>query len=151
MSVFTNRHVLVALLVAPLLALIAYFAVDLVVAEKPRQAQAGASYPLAAKSNCRYHSGRCRLVNGDVSIELTVQGQRLVLSPNHAASGIRLAIVANGQEQHLPVAAVVGQQQWQADLPTTFFERSLLRVAARIGAAKYFAETSAIFMQPEGE
>ena len=62
--------IVIALLVAPVLALIAYFAVDAVVAEKPEKALAGSSYPLVAKSNCRYASGRCSLENGDVQLEI---------------------------------------------------------------------------------
>lgn len=53
----TNKHVVIAMLVAPVLAVIAYFAVDASVSEPPKAAQPGQSYPLAVRSNCRYTSG----------------------------------------------------------------------------------------------
>ena len=40
----TNKHVVIALIVAPILAVIAYFATDAAVGEKPHKAQAGKSY-----------------------------------------------------------------------------------------------------------
>ena len=41
MPFYKNKHVVVAMLVAPVLALIGYFSVDALVAEKPHAAQAG--------------------------------------------------------------------------------------------------------------
>ena len=48
-----NKHVVVAMLVAPILAILAWFAVDSMVAERAHSAKPGASYKLVAKSNCR--------------------------------------------------------------------------------------------------
>ena len=68
---FSNKHVLVAMLVAPVLAIMAWFAVDYFVAERPHAAEEGATYTLLAKSNCRYASGKCDLENAD--FELTIR------------------------------------------------------------------------------
>ena len=51
------------MIVAPLLAVIAWFAVDRPVAERPHVAREGHAYPLMARSDCRYTSGQCSLEN----------------------------------------------------------------------------------------
>jgi NADH:ubiquinone oxidoreductase subunit 3 (subunit A) len=60
---FKNWHVIIAMIVAPILAVLAWFAVDYFVAERPHAAKEGAAYSLIAKSNCRYDSGQCDLEN----------------------------------------------------------------------------------------
>ena len=65
MGFFTNKHVITAFIVAPILAVLSYYAVDLLLKEQPHVAVAGSSYPLVAQSNCRYTSGRCDLKNAD--------------------------------------------------------------------------------------
>ena len=65
-----DRHVIAALLVAPVLALLAWFAVGSLDGEKARPARAGAAYPLLEKSNCRYESGACDLENADFKARL---------------------------------------------------------------------------------
>ena len=82
MSILTNRHFVIALIVAPILAIIAWFAVDKLVAPPPVAAQPGQSFKLIAKPNCRYDSGQCELVNGDVRVKLepTPEGQLKLLS-----------------------------------------------------------------------
>ena len=62
---FKNKHFIVALLIAPILAIIAYFGVDIAVSEKPHAAKKGQSYKLVSKSNCRYTSGLCDMENGE--------------------------------------------------------------------------------------
>ncbi len=58
---FRNKHLILAFLIAPVLAIIAWFSVDYFVAEKPHSAKPGASYELIAKPNCRRFSRRCDL------------------------------------------------------------------------------------------
>ena len=59
MIVWKNKHVLIATLMAPVLALIAYFGVNALVGEKPHAAEAGQSYVLVEKPNCRPKKLRC--------------------------------------------------------------------------------------------
>ena len=67
---FTNKHVVVAMLVAPILAILAWFAVDALVSERPHVAHEGGAYRLAAKPSCRYASGMCELENADLKISI---------------------------------------------------------------------------------
>ena len=57
MSFFKNRHLVIATLMAPVLALISYYAVNALVSETPHAAKAGQSYQLAEKPNCRRGGG----------------------------------------------------------------------------------------------
>lgn len=147
MSLFTNKHVIVALLVAPVLALIAYFAVDMLVSETPHQAISGQSYPLVAKSNCRYSSGRCSLVNGDVRLELVADADQLTVKSSHMVEGLHMAIAdtSSGAERHLALQVLADEQHWQTSLPITMPEQGLLRVALSIAGTTYFAETQLAF------
>ncbi|NOQ87942.1 MAG: hypothetical protein GQ550_03380, partial [Gammaproteobacteria bacterium] len=54
MQILKNKHLILAMFVAPVLAIIAYSSVDTIVSEQPQAAMQGSSYKLAAKSNCRY-------------------------------------------------------------------------------------------------
>ena len=67
---WTNKHVIVSLLVAPILAILAWFGVDYLVAEQAQPAEQGTMYPLVARSNCRYDSGQCDLANNDVKMSI---------------------------------------------------------------------------------
>ena len=67
---FKNKHVVIAMLVAPVLAIMAWFAVDYFVGERPHAATPGSAYTLVAKSNCRYASGQCDLENADFKLRI---------------------------------------------------------------------------------
>ncbi len=43
---FKNKHFIIALLIAPILSLIAYFGTDMALSEKPHAAKEGESYKL---------------------------------------------------------------------------------------------------------
>ncbi|MCP4842841.1 MAG: hypothetical protein GY887_14015, partial [Halieaceae bacterium] len=66
-----NRHLVIALMVTPLLAMAGWWASGLFADHEPGPAQKGSVYPLLEKSNCRYASGRCLLENVDFTIALT--------------------------------------------------------------------------------
>jgi hypothetical protein len=140
MSIFTNKHVVVAVLVAPILAIGAWYLVGLIGAETPHAAVEGNNYPLVAKSNCRYESGLCSLENGDIEFELYIApantGSRLWARCNQSASGILVALSAMqfDTEEHA----------WFIDLPQVDGESELYLVAQVDGSA-YFAETTTRF------
>ena len=151
MSVFTNKHVVVALLVAPVLAIGAWYAVGLIGAETPQKAVPGQSYPLVAKSNCRYASGQCSLENGDIQFELVPETSGGVLSlivtsnqsvgrvmlglgeddnppkpeeaPYDAASLSWIYKIQGGQAEKLFFVAEIRGSRYFAKLDTVFFER----------------------------
>lgn len=99
---FTNKHVVAALLIAPILAVLSYLAIDQLVGETPQAAQEGQAYPLVAKPNCRYTSGRCEFKNGELDIAIAPLHNHdgsitLVLSSNHPLNSAQFALAASGE------------------------------------------------------
>lgn len=150
---FKNKHVVVAVIVAPILAIIAYLGVDRLVSEKPHVAKSNVSYPLALKSGCRYASGECRLENGDVKITLMPAvfsnqnvGIRLVSSV--PLDGAKIA-VTTATEDGVPLAFESddpGKQEWIIALPVDHIEKTTLRLVVFSGETLFFAEIDSIFL-----
>ncbi|MGB5491357.1 MAG: hypothetical protein WBM76_11070 [Woeseiaceae bacterium] len=151
---FTNKHVVVAMLVAPVLAILAWFAIDYFIAERPHAAKAGGSYKLIAKSNCRYDSGQCDLENGD--FELTLQP----IEVTKAAITLRLkslfplqqATIGFINDNPQPVASKMTSTtseatEWSATLALPSGNASTLGIAVTSGSASYFAEIPTTFLE----
>ncbi|MEL7448215.1 MAG: hypothetical protein AAFN78_03350 [Pseudomonadota bacterium] len=152
---FKNKHIIVSLLVAPVLAIVAYFATDYAVRETPHAARAGESYPLMARSNCRYASGRCDLVNGDVELSLSFE-------PDAAGtSHLLLSSVLPLQRAGIAVAATPGDDlapsplerddatstRWRMPLVKPA-EDAKLRLVVATGDTSYYAEVPTVFLEP---
>ena len=157
MTAFTNKHVIIAMIVAPILAITAYFGVDAVVSEKPHAAKAGARYELLEMPNCRYKSGICGLKNGDFELKLSVDwlgesASRLHLRSIFPLDGVRLALINPDAPETAPVAM---QQQddkrlhWTVDLQDLDGDASRLRLAVSSSATLYFGEVAARFSEYE--
>ncbi|AJQ97362.1 hypothetical protein [Gynuella sunshinyii] len=155
---FKNKHITAALLIAPFLAIIAYFATDLAVGEKPQAAVAGQSYKLAPKSDCRHESGKCTLKNGDIEIVIRADKQDtgswlFTLDSNIALEAAALVIGPSEAEQTVPVnmspvketQTKAAMQTWSLEVPPFDKNNDVLRVAVSAGGSLYFVETSAIF------
>ena len=139
--------------VAPVLAIIAYFATDYAVSEKPHQAQQGNTYKLAAGSNCRYQSGQCTLRNGDVEIHVTVERITASLVEMTLRSGIPaqkvLASLVDDNNAGQPVAMQTNDAEhtvWHAQFNITDPEKAQLRLAVELSGALFYAETPAVFI-----
>ena len=153
MSVWTNKHTIVALLVAPVLAILGYFALDVLVGEKPKPALEGQSYPLAEKPNCRYASGICELKNGDFELRL---GTRVLATDRVALTlqsvvpleGVMVALVEGAEGDAPPVPMEpVGQDglAWALDIPRPDAEHHRLRLAVSSGGALYYGDAATQF------
>lgn len=136
---------------APLLAVLAWLAVDALLGEQAELAQAGRSYPLSARSNCRYASGRCDLVNGDLVLALsarTAGGESMLeVVASVALDSLLISLSASaldGQPQPMePMDA--GRRHWLLTVPSLPENPLLLRLAATASGSAYFAETGAEF------
>ncbi len=167
---FTNKHVVVAMLVAPVLAIMSYFAVDGMVAEQPNQAQAGQSYTLVEKPNCRYSSGVCGLKNGNFEIQLkvypasdnkTVLELTSVHSLQRVLFGIGSVNVDSVNESSTNEGSIEAEEiiqepvpmtandnhgkQWQVSLPK-LKEGDRLRFAIVADGAYYIGESAVAFI-----
>ena len=156
MSFFTNKHVVVAMLVAPVLAIISYFAVDSVVSEKPHKAEDGRAYALVEKPNCRYSSGKCGLKNGNFEVEIkasAVTEHKIVLelTSNHPLSRVLLG-VGKGETVNGDPAVMrpqgEGQTVWSIELPKLRSE-DRLQLAIAADNTYYYGDSGVRFIDYE--
>ena len=156
MNILKNKHLILAMFVAPVLAVIAYFAVDYVVSEKPRAADPGSSYKLAAKSNCRYQSGNCTLENGDVEVHIQARHSDdtrvdLNMRSELPIQNAVISYVVDGVASE-PLRMDKGSEETDGWHATIFLDepgKSTLRLALNIADTLYYAETSAVFVDYE--
>jgi hypothetical protein len=152
-----NKHVVTAMIVAPILAVLAWFAVGAMVGEQADVAEPGAAYPLVARSNCRWASGECELANNELQmtilpLELGAQYTRLSLDSDFPLTQATFALLSGGKEvvasaEHdtSPDAPV----QMTVTIPAFADPEATLRVAVTVKESLYFAEVPVVFMRPE--
>ncbi|WP_162045412.1 hypothetical protein [Vibrio taketomensis] len=154
---FKNKHIIIALLVAPILSIIAYFGTDLALSEKPHAAKEGESYKLLSKSNCRYTSGICDMENGEFKIKfrsenLTNNELELSLTSAFPLEGIKVALVDNPEQSAKPLDMQSNSKDgknWSINLPAPANEESWLRVAAQADGVLYYGDTQTAFVKYE--
>ncbi|MEH0690820.1 hypothetical protein H4F17_17440 [Vibrio cholerae] len=154
---FKNKHFIIALLIAPILSIIAYFGTDLAVSEKPHAAKEGQAYKLVSKSNCRYTSGLCDMENGEFKIKfrsekLTEETLELSMSSLHPLQGVKLSLVNDIDTTKTPVdmqRADSEGKQWYITLPSPASQESWLRVAAQSDGTLYYGDTQTAFVTYE--
>ncbi|CAM2988659.1 hypothetical protein [Vibrio mytili] len=154
---FKNKHLIIALLIAPVLSLIAYFGTDIALSEKPHAAVEGESYKLVSKSNCRYTSGLCDMENGDFKVKfrsesLTDNTLDLSLHSAFPLEGVKLSVVKDQEKDGQPVDMISADQtgqSWYITLPRPASEESWLRVAIQAEGTLYYGETQTAFIKYE--
>ncbi len=145
-----NKHLIVAMIVAPILAIIAYFGVDSMVSEKPHAAQSGTSYPLRVMSNCRYASGECELRNGEVKLRLILsENDDWLLESELPLTGGVISSASDAQPMAL-VADDTTRRWWRVAADRDAVARDeALRIVIGVGGSQYFAEVPVIFVEAE--
>ncbi len=150
---FRDRHVVIAMLVAPLLAILAWFAVGSLRGEKAAPAQAGNAYPLVEKSSCRYASGLCELENNDLRLVIRVAedvGAVLSLESSHALDSVQLSVAGPNEEpgpRELQAAEADGRT-WELSLARKPEPPQRLRIVATRSGSAFYAEASTTFLMP---
>ncbi len=149
-----NKHVVVAMLVAPVLAILAWFAVDYFVAERPQAAQEGATYRLVAKSNCRYASGGCDLENSEFKLAirpeiLTASSMALTLSSSHSLDSAAIGLVELGSAEAPAQMTQTddGGQEWQALIARPDSTEAGIRIAVTAQGATWYAEIPVVWLE----
>ncbi len=146
MSFLRNKHLITAMFVTPLLAIAGYYVADRSVAEPPVAIEPDRSYPLVARSNCRYQSGLCTLVNGDVKLTVNasrVSEHRVALSVVAEQPLDRVVIASTPDE---PVVMKREGNVWKNEMTITDPESTQLQLVFTLNGAHFFAETSAVFV-----
>lgn len=150
MSFLKNKHIITALIVTPILAVLAYFAVDIVVKERPQAAIAGKAYPLVARSNCRFTSGKCDLENASFNSQLSIgkAPNLLNLKSSHALQAATIGFVHEDGLETSPTSMRALDETntlWQLELPQDTDTDTVARLALQANDAFYFAETTMKF------
>ena len=150
---FTNKHVIIALIVGPILAILAWLAVGQIAGEKAAVAVAGQSYPLVEKSDCRYESGHCKLENEDFKLLLKVEqrglGSLLVLTSKHALDGVMISVAAADHEVQ-PSAMRSGNAEaleWTLILESVPAPAERIHLVASRGGTQYFGDAGTLFIK----
>jgi hypothetical protein len=152
-NILKNKHILTASLVAPILALMSYFAIDFLVGETPHAAEEGRSYQLVEKPNCRYDSGSCGLKNGDFELKLhaeNLEGDRLLLVLESAfpLDGVLLGLVENGADEAHPVEmrpAGDDGLSWSLDVARQNPEKDRIHLVASSAGSLYYGDAAMKF------
>ncbi len=152
-----NKHVIIALIVTPILAVIAYFAVDTLVKETPHVAKSGGTYALVSLPNCRYPSGHCTLKNNEFKLELSVEEVgvnvfTLNMASEYPLQGAKVALVEAASETGSPLemqSIDANQQQWNAKLAGNLNPNSIIQLVVAANDAFYYGETELVFSQYE--
>ena len=152
-----NKHVIIALIVAPILSVLAWFAVGAIVGEQAKVAEPGTAYPLVARSNCRWASGECELHNNDLEmtilpLELGAQYTRLSLDAEFPLAHATFALLLDGEEvvaAAQPDTSPGAPAQMTVTIPAFADPEAMLRVAVTVQESLYFAEVPVVFMRPE--
>ena len=150
---FKNKHLIVAMLVAPVLSILAWFAVDYFIAERPHAAKEGAAYTIIAKSNCRYDSGQCDLENKDFKLSIRSMSvssgsiQLEITSAFPLQSGT-LGLVNDGVPAvPSPMASTTDEAlHWTTRIDRPHGENSTIRVAVTSNGATWYAEVPTVFL-----
>jgi hypothetical protein len=151
-----NKHVVVALLVAPILSILAWYAVGNLAGEKPQSAQEGKTYKLVARSNCRYASGSCDLHNADFKLLIepemvAASSVALTLTSSHALQSAALGLVEGDSEpQPAPMTSTADDRMhWQGLLPRPKAPDAQIRIAVTARGATWYAEVPVVFLETE--
>jgi hypothetical protein len=159
MSFWKNKHLMIATLMAPVLGLVSYFGIGYLFGERPEPSEAGKSYKLVEKPNCRYSSGICGLKN--VDFELTISFERLEngrlllnLVSEHPLDGIKLAMIESADDDKEPrdMLPTSGDfLNWTLDIPVPDPEHDRLRLVASSQQTLYFGDVATKFTAVETE
>lgn len=140
------------MLVAPVLALLAWFGVGELTSEQPAPAQAGRSYPLLERSNCRYDSGQCELRNEDLRLVLNYEPAeaRLILSSSHPLNKALMSVGSDGQaEVPQPMLSLDAQGvSWALAMPALPNAKQRLRLAVQRAGVTWYGEAGTHFLEP---
>lgn len=151
---FKNKHLVVAMLVAPVLAIMAWFAVDYFIGERPHVAKEGAAYTLIAKSNCRYDSGQCDLENSDFKLSIrplsvTADDVELEMTSAFSLRSATLGLVNHGipASPSAMTAASDEALRWTTRLSRPTDDDPTIRVAVTAQSATWYAEIPVVFLK----
>jgi hypothetical protein len=153
MKFFKNKHIIASMIIAPILAVISWFAVDHFVKEVPHQLESGNHYKMLVKSNCRWGSGKCDLENNDIKITLTVannlKNKTLNLNSSAELTTVQVGIAKNIEEHSIPQKMLKVDESNYIINFDTIDSNKILQLVASINGAIFYATIPTIFINKE--
>jgi len=150
---FSNKHVIVALIVGPVLAILAWLAVGEIAGKKAMVALVGGSYPLLEQSDCRYPSGHCKLENENFKLVMTLVQRGvdfvLVLSSVYPLDGVMIS-VGDVDDELRPVAmhpGNMGNKEWVISLHGVPGPGERIHLVASSAGTQYFGDAATLFIK----
>ena len=152
-----NFHFIIALLVAPALAILAWYAADTMLGDKKEKAKEGLGYELLGDSNCRYESGTCTMSNGNFELDIKVdragEGELAVqLESAHPLDAVSMGWVNPDAEKADQTALGVANNKrtrWEGVIPGEASTKARMRVLARADGTSYYGEAKTVFIDYE--
>jgi hypothetical protein len=159
MSAFSNKHIVVALLVAPILAIGTFYAIDMLVGEQPHVAEEGREYPLMEMPGCRWDGGYCSLENNEFKLGLAVEWpaeDRIALTviSEFPLQGIKVAVAQESGFTPPPVEMTAisdDSRTWAAELDFDGPGGQRLRLVASAKESLYYGDASLTFALDDRE
>jgi hypothetical protein len=153
-NILKNKHVLIAMIVAPILGVVSWLVTSDMVGEKPHAAEEGQSYQLVEMPNCRYDSGICGLKNGDFELKLNtarLDDGRVLLTINSIfpLDGVRVALAENGTDEKRSVEMqAMGDEglEWSLEMSSPDPEVDRLHLVASSNLSLYYGDAALKFM-----
>jgi hypothetical protein len=150
--VFTNKHVVIALIVAPILSVLAWFAVGSLTGEQAAPAEAGRDYPLVAKSSCRWSSGQCELENEDFELTLRYSDAgNLLVHSAFPLEGVVVSVYDPEARGEIPPVALLpvdsAGHDWRHPASDRPVAGERIRLVAAAEGSRYYGEMSTAFAQ----
>jgi hypothetical protein len=153
-NILKNKHVVIAMIVAPILGVISWLVTSDMIGEKPHVAEEGQSYQLVEMPNCRYDSGICGLKNGDFELKLNtaqLDDGRVLLTivSIFPLDGVRVALAENGTDEKRPVEMqAMGDEglEWSLEMSSPDPEVDRLHLVASSNLSLYYGDAALKFM-----
>jgi hypothetical protein len=136
-----NKHTKLALLVAPILAIVGYIASDTYIEYQVNQPEI---FQLSAVDKCDIAAKACLLVSGEFKVSIYTEGDLsnkvVVINSTAPLNEVTLFVVNNNQVQAYPLVQKNNRYYWQSQHPITLLTPQKLRLIAKVKGGHYIAE-----------
>lgn len=136
----SNRHVKLAIILAPLLAIGGYILTGIYLDDKIK-AQPGVDKPLTLQPDCHLLTGVCELLHREIAVNAAIEekdGKQLFyLSTSTPTIGV---LVAFGDKPPLPMLSRGDMKKWVLEIQKPVVPGGQVKLVISGGKNRYFAE-----------
>ncbi|WP_457667573.1 hypothetical protein [Thiolapillus sp.] len=139
----SNRHIKLAIILAPLLAIGGYILTGILLEEKI-DAQPGTAKAMTLQPDCHLLSDKCELLHREIAANIAIEekrGKQIVYLATSVA--IRGALLSAGDSRPQPMTNRGTAKRWKLELDHSVAEGTPVRLALAGKKHQYFAEIPA--------